>query len=122
MLYILSFKVWIESPVRIESPAQKWYLRAAPISALAISDGIVVVDGMIDSNNTNELMVLLINLGDQAFTIQPGDEVAEILPELVLDVQIMDECNIQSKNGEPSKQPDSPDSPQATPVKDDCPV
>lgn len=52
-----------------------------PRSGLAVQHGISVVNGpgLVDPNYRGELKVVLINHGDAAVTIEPGDRIAQLL-------------------------------------------
>jgi dUTP pyrophosphatase len=52
-----------------------------PRSGLAIRAGVTVLNapGTIDSDYRGELMVLLVNLGEEAYTITPGDRIAQLV-------------------------------------------
>jgi dUTP pyrophosphatase len=52
-----------------------------PRSGLALKHGITVLNtpGTIDSDYRGEVRVLLINLGDQTFTVQDGDRIAQLV-------------------------------------------
>jgi dUTP pyrophosphatase len=52
-----------------------------PRSGLALRHGVTVVNapGTIDSDYRGELVVLLVNLGRQPYTIAPGDRVAQMV-------------------------------------------
>lgn len=52
-----------------------------PRSGLAIKNGITVLNspGTIDADYTGELKVILINLGQEDFTINSGDRIAQIV-------------------------------------------
>ena len=52
-----------------------------PRSGLALHHGITVLNspGTIDSDYRGELMVLLINLGGEPFTVQRGDRIAQMV-------------------------------------------
>lgn len=56
-----------------------------PRSGLAIKNGITVLNspGTIDSDYTGELKVILINLGQEDFTINSGDRIAQIVASKV---------------------------------------
>ncbi len=56
-------------------------IQVRPRSGLALKYGISVPNspGTIDSDYRGELKVILINLGDQPFTIQRGDRVAQLV-------------------------------------------
>ncbi len=52
-----------------------------PRSGLALQHGITVLNspGTIDSDYRGEIKILLINLGDESFTIQSGDRIAQMV-------------------------------------------
>jgi len=52
-----------------------------PRSGLAIKHGITVLNtpGTIDSDYRGEIKVILINLGNEEFTISPGDRIAQLV-------------------------------------------
>ena len=50
-----------------------------PRSGLAWKYGIDVLAGVIDSDYTGEVKVLLINLGMEDFAINPGDRIAQLI-------------------------------------------
>ena len=60
---------------------QGYEIQVRPRSGLAAKNGITVLNtpGTIDSDYRGELKVILINLGDQAFTINSGDRIAQII-------------------------------------------
>jgi dUTP pyrophosphatase len=54
-----------------------------PRSGLAIRHGIDTLAGVIDSDYRGEVKVVLVNHGQEPFTIAPGDRVAQILVQRV---------------------------------------
>jgi dUTP pyrophosphatase len=52
-----------------------------PRSGMALRHGVTVVNapGTIDSDHRGEIIVLLVNLGQEAHTIAPGDRVAQLV-------------------------------------------
>jgi dUTP pyrophosphatase len=52
-----------------------------PRSGLALRSGITVLNapGTIDSDYRGEVMVLLVNLGGETYTINPGDRIAQLV-------------------------------------------
>jgi len=56
-------------------------IQVRPRSGLAAKNGVTVLNtpGTIDSDYRGELMVILINLGDQDFVINSGDRIAQIV-------------------------------------------
>lgn len=57
-----------------------------PRSGLSIKFGITLINcvGTIDSDYRHELMVPLVNLSTEAYTVQPGDRIAQLLLAPVL--------------------------------------
>lgn len=64
------------------------YGRIAPRSGLAWKNGIQVGAGVIDPDYRGNIKVLLFNLGEDSFSISPGDRVAQIIFELVSPIPI----------------------------------
>lgn len=50
-----------------------------PRSGLAIKNGIICINGTIDSDYRGDICVLLINLSDKNFTIYPGNRIAQMV-------------------------------------------
>lgn len=65
-------------------------VQVRPRSGLAIRHGVTVINapGTIDEDYRGELIVLLINHGDDAVTIAPGDRIAQIVVAEVARVSI----------------------------------
>lgn len=58
-----------------------WYARIAPRSGLAVKHGVDVMAGVIDSDYRGEIMVVLVNLGQQPVVIKHGEKIAQIIFE-----------------------------------------
>jgi dUTP pyrophosphatase len=58
-----------------------WEAQVRPRSGLAFNHGITVLNapGTIDSDYRGELMVLLVNLGKEPFTVKNGDRIAQLV-------------------------------------------
>ena len=54
-----------------------------PRSGLALRHGIDTLAGVVDSDYRGELRVVLVNHGDEPFTIEPGDRIAQLLIQKV---------------------------------------
>lgn len=63
-----------------------------PRSGLALKHGISIVNapGTIDSDYRGEVGVILVNLGTNAFTINPGDRIAQLVISPVVRVCILE--------------------------------
>jgi dUTP pyrophosphatase len=66
--------LFLELPVGYEAQVR-------PRSGLAIKHGITVLNspGTIDSDYRGEVMVILVNLSDEAFTINHGERIAQLV-------------------------------------------
>ena len=53
-------------------------------SGTAVRNGITCLTGTIDSDYRGELMVVLVNLGQEAFHINRGERIAQLVPAPVL--------------------------------------
>lgn len=58
-----------------------WYGRIAPRSGLAARYGLDVLAGVVDADFTGEVKVVLINLGDEEYVVQPGERIAQLVVE-----------------------------------------
>jgi dUTP pyrophosphatase len=70
------------------------YGRIAPRSGLAVRNGIQVGAGVIDSDYTGEVKVLLFNHGTEPFAVTSGDRIAQLLIEKIVDdaeIKLVDE-------------------------------
>lgn len=73
---------------------QGYEIQVRPRSGLAAKNGITVLNtpGTIDSDYRGELKIILINLGKQAFVVNNGERIAQIIvsPVTVADFKITD--------------------------------
>lgn len=60
-----------------------FYGRVAPRSGLAVRHGIDVLAGVIDSDYRGEILCALVNHGSEAFEIEPGARVAQLVVEAI---------------------------------------
>lgn len=63
--------------------SDKYYMRIAPRSGLALKHGIDVMAGVCDNSYFLEYCVLLINLGTQPYLVSKGDRIAQMIPERI---------------------------------------
>lgn len=70
----------IPTGLRIALP-EGWEAQVRPRSGLALKHGITVLNapGTIDADYRGEIGVVLINLGQEPFTIEPGERIAQIV-------------------------------------------
>ena len=73
-------RTMIPTGLYIQLP-QGYEAQVRPRSGLAAKHGITVTNspGTIDADYRGEICVLLVNLSSQAFTIEPGDRVAQMV-------------------------------------------
>jgi len=91
--------------MKLESDTDTFEIQTRPRSGLAAKFGISVVNapGTIDFGYRGELMTILINLGKEPFTINPGDRIAQAIvcpimrPEIT--EGIVDETTSRSAGG-----------------------
>ncbi len=72
----------VPTGLRLEIPAGHVGL-IWPRSGLAVKHGIDTLAGVVDSDYRGEVRVVLINHGREAFAVQPGDRIAQILVQKV---------------------------------------
>lgn len=74
--------VAVETGIVLQFPPTV-YARIAPRSGLAFKHGIQVGAGVIDSDYTGSVKVILFNHGTAPFTVQPGDRIAQVIFEKI---------------------------------------
>ena len=62
----------------------KYYLRIAPRSGLAVKHGLTTGAGVIDSDYRGVVKVLLFNHGDEDYEVNVGDRIAQMIMERIL--------------------------------------
>lgn len=75
-------RVALTTGIHIRVP-DGYYGRVAPRSGLALKKGIDVLAGVIDSDYTGEVKVILLNTGLDPVTISNGDKIAQIILEKI---------------------------------------
>ena len=61
-----------------------FYGRVAPRSGLAVNYGLDVLAGVIDSDYRGEIVCAIVNHGREAFTIEAGQRVAQLIVEAII--------------------------------------
>jgi dUTP pyrophosphatase len=61
-----------------------FYGRIAPRSGLALSAGIDILAGVVDSDYRGELLCILINHGQNSFAVSTGDRIAQLIIERII--------------------------------------
>ncbi len=69
-----------------------------PRSGLALKAGVTVLNspGTVDSDYRGEMQVLLINLGEAAFTVQRGDRIAQMVIAPVMQVALTEAVTVRA--------------------------
>lgn len=82
---IIELPEWTEAQVRSRS-------------GMALKNGIFVLNapGTIDSKYRGRVGVILANLGDKTFTVNPGDKIAQLVIKNILDISFKLVDNISS--------------------------
>lgn len=65
-----------------------WFVEVRPRSGLARHSGVTVLNApaTIDAGYQGEIRIILVNLGDEAIWIKPGDRIAQLIPVKLADV------------------------------------
>jgi len=72
----------IETGIVLQFP-KDCYVRVAPRSGLAYNKGLDVFAGVIDSDYTGTIKVILMNNGDEDFNVKKGDRIAQMIYERI---------------------------------------
>ena len=72
------------------------YIRIAPRSGLAAKNAIDVYAGVVDSNYTGEIKVILMNSGKSIFTVNKGDRIAQLICERAVISEIVEVDSLEN--------------------------
>jgi dUTP pyrophosphatase len=76
---------WLAVPTGISITVPKYcYARIAPRSGLTFKYGIQIGAGVVDSDYTGEIKVIMFNHGENDFNIKTGDRIAQLILEKIL--------------------------------------
>ena len=83
-------RVLVPTGLALEIPSG-FEVQVRPRSGLALRHGITLANspGTIDSDYRGELGVILINLGDDSFTIERGDRIAQLVVSPVVQARVV---------------------------------
>jgi dUTP pyrophosphatase len=82
---IVPTKKWLAVPTGISIAVPSFcYARIAPRSGLTLKHGIQVGAGVVDSDYTGEIKVILFNHGENDFIIKTGDRIAQLIFEKIV--------------------------------------
>ena len=91
----------IPSGISVEIP-EKYEAQVRPRSGLAIKHGVTVLNtpGTIDSDYRGEIKVILINLSDSDFIVEPGMRIAQLVfnPVFKPEIKIVSEITRTDRN------------------------
>jgi dUTP pyrophosphatase len=78
----------VPTGLHLELPAG-WEAQVRPRSGLALHHGATLINapGTVDSDYRGEVRVLLVNLGDEPFTVARGDRIAQLVVSRVHEVE-----------------------------------
>lgn len=90
-------RIIVPTGIRIEIPPG-YEAQVRPRSGLAYKHGITVLNspGTIDSDYRGEIKVILINHGQEEYTIKPGERIAQLIFSPVTRVDFFKTDNLQS--------------------------
>ena len=90
-------RVKVPTGLAIALPGPGYAAFLFPRSGLGVKSGITLPNcvGVVDSDYRGEVIVGLVNLSDTAYTVQPGDRIAQmvILPVARAHIQVVDELD-----------------------------
>lgn len=74
-------RVMIPTGVAIQLPGAQWVAILCARSGLAVKRGLTLSNGVgvIDSDYRGEIQAGLVNLGQEAYTIEPGERIAQLM-------------------------------------------
>ena len=72
----------IETGIVVQFP-KDCYVRVAPRSGLAFKKGLDVFAGVVDSDYTGTIKVILMNNANEDFVVQKGDRIAQMIYERI---------------------------------------
>jgi dUTP pyrophosphatase len=70
-------------------PPENTYLRIAPRSGLAKNFGIDTLAGVFDRSCEREVVVILVNHGQEPFVVKHGDRIAQVILEVIQDADMV---------------------------------
>lgn len=71
------------------------YVRIAPRSGLALKHGVDVLAGVVDADYRGQIGVVLINLGNETFTIKHGDRIAQAIVEVIRMPEVIEVASLE---------------------------
>ncbi len=83
----------------VELP-EGYELQVRPRSGLALKHGVTIVNapGTIDSDYRGEIGIILINLGEKPYTIQPGERIAQLVLQKSYTAEIIEVSKLEASD------------------------
>lgn len=78
----------IETGIVVQFP-KDCYIRVAPRSGLAFKKGLDVFAGVVDSDYTGTIKVILMNNADEDFIVKKGDRIAQMIYERIYKPELL---------------------------------
>lgn len=94
---VIEPKKWALIPTGIRLSIPRGYEgEIRPRSGLAMKYGVTVLNspGTIDADYRGEIKVILINLGDQPFQVEPGMRIAQLVIRKIEEVELVEDENL----------------------------
>ncbi|MCB0419159.1 MAG: dUTP diphosphatase [Bdellovibrionales bacterium] len=90
-------RVAVPTGLAVEIPVG-YEIQVRPRSGLSFKQGLTVVNapGTIDSDYRGEIKILVINLGKEAITIEPGSRIAQLVLQQVEQIQWLPAQSLES--------------------------
>ena len=90
--------------IRIDVP-EGFEIQIRPRSGLALKHGVIVLNtpGTVDGQYTGEIGVILVNLSNEPYTVQPGDRIAQLVLAKIVQCegfQDVEEFEAKERRGE----------------------
>ena len=92
-------RAMIPTGLYVELP--EWYeMQVRPRSGLAAKHGVTVLNtpGTIDADYRGEIKIILVNLSDEPFTVEPGERIAQLVVARYTRIEWI-ECDSLSESG-----------------------
>lgn len=90
-------RLLVPTGIALELPAG-WEGQVRPRSGLALEHGVTLLNspGTVDSDYRGEVQVLLVNLGQQRFTLRRGDRIAQLVVARAARVELVEAQGLEA--------------------------
>ena len=90
-------RVVVRTGLAVQPEDKNAYLRVAPRSGLAVKYGIDVLAGVVDYDYTGEVLVCMVNLSKDEYTVRSGDRIAQLICEKIFPISEVREVDNLTK-------------------------